>query len=133
MINRIHWTQSASHKKLIALTPIISILTPQLDTPAMKKESTTLTLTILGKEYKVAAPKEKESDLLHASRILDDRMRSIRNSGRTTSADRIAIIAALNVTDELEQLKQELRTVESRAQDQLDELMKRVDLALEDI
>ena len=99
----------------------------------MKKESTTLTLTILGKEYKVAAPKEKESDLLHASRILDDRMRSIRNSGRTTSADRIAVIAALNVTDELEQLKQELRTVESRAQDQLDELMKRVDLALEDI
>lgn len=99
----------------------------------MKKESTTLTLTILGKEYKVACPKEKESDLLHASRILDDRMRSIRNAGRTTSADRIAIIAALNVTDELEQIKQDLKVVETRAQNQLDELMKRVDLALEEI
>ena len=99
----------------------------------MKKEHTTVTLTILGKDYKVACPKEKESDLLHASRVLDDRMRSIRNAGRTAGADRIAIIAALNVTDELEQTKQELSAVESKAQDQLDELMKRVDLALEDI
>ena len=99
----------------------------------MKKEITTVTLSILGKDYKVACPKEKESDLLHASRILDDRMRSIRNAGRTASADRIAIIAALNVTDELEQAKYELKAVESKAQDQLDELMKRVDLALEDI
>lgn len=99
----------------------------------MKKDNTTVVLSILGKEYKVACPKEKESDLLHASRLLDDRMRSIRNAGRTASADRIAIIAALNVTDELEQVKTELRSVESKAQDQLDELMKRVDLALEDI
>ena len=99
----------------------------------MKKESTTLTLTILGKEYKVACPKEKESDLLHASRLLDDRLRNIRNAGRTASADRIAIIAALNVTDELEQVKAELKALETKAQDQLDELMKRVDLALEDI
>lgn len=98
----------------------------------MKKEHTTLTLSILGKEYKVACPKEKQSDLLHASRILDDRMRNIRNSGRTATAERIAIIAALNVTDELEQTKLELKAVETKAQDQLNELMKRVDLALED-
>ena len=99
----------------------------------MNKETATLNLSILGKEYKVACPKEKESDLLHASRLLDDRMRSIRNASRTASADRIAIIAALNVTDELEQVRRELKAVETRAQNQLDELMKRVDLALEDI
>lgn len=98
----------------------------------MTKDSTTVTLNILGKEYKVACPREKESDLLHASRLLDDRMRSIRNAGRTAGSDRIAIIAALNVTDELEQVKRELKVIESQAQDRLDELLKRVDMALEE-
>jgi len=99
---------------------------------AMKPENATVTLALLGKQYKVACPKEKESDLLHASRLLDERLRSIRNSGRTASLDRIALIAALNVTDELEQTKRNLRAVESRNQDQLNELVKRVDLALEE-
>ena len=59
-------------------------------------------------------------------------MRALRNPSGTASIDRIAIIAALNVTDELEKVKQELKAVETKAQDQLDELMKRVDSALED-
>ncbi|HBF08628.1 MAG TPA: cell division protein ZapA [Gammaproteobacteria bacterium] len=103
-------------------------------TKDMNKEraNTTVTLNILGKEFKVACPKEKESDLLHAARVLSDRMRALRNPSGTASIDRIAIIAALNVTDELEKVKQELKAVETKAQDQLDELMKRVDSALED-
>ncbi len=98
----------------------------------MSKENTTVVLNILGKEYKVACPKEKESDLLHASRLLSDRMRALRTPARTASIDRIAVIAALNVTDELEQVKRDLKTAETNAQNQLEELMKRVDSALED-
>jgi len=97
----------------------------------MKSETTNITVQLLGKEYKISCPKSKESDLLTAARQLQERMRSIRNGGRTIGAERIATMAALNIMDELLQSRAELRAMEAKSQEQLDQLIGRVDSALE--
>lgn len=99
----------------------------------MKQDTTTISVQLLGKEYNIACPKSKESDLLIAARQLQDRLRSIRNAGRTIGTERVATIAALNLMDELLQTQAELRSVEAQSQEQLESLMQRVDSALEDI
>ncbi len=61
----------------------------------------TVSLTILDKEYLIASPPEAEEGLRVAARLLNERMKQIRTSGRVLGTDRIAVMAALNLTYEL--------------------------------
>ncbi|WP_369601185.1 cell division protein ZapA [Hahella sp. SMD15-11] len=61
----------------------------------------TVSLTILDKEYLIASPPEAEAGLRMAARLLNERMKQIRTSGRVLGTDRIAVMAALNLTYEL--------------------------------
>lgn len=56
---------------------------------------------ILDKEYTIACPAEEREGLLESARILNDKMRDIRNSGKVIGSERIAVLAALNITHEL--------------------------------
>jgi cell division protein ZapA len=59
-----------------------------------------LELTILGRAYLVAcAPQEREA-LLACARFVDQKMRAIRDGGKVLGADRIAVLAALQITQE---------------------------------
>ena len=60
-----------------------------------------LDVTILGREYRVACAEDEQAELLEAVALLDARMREIRDKGRTGGADRIAVMAALNIANEL--------------------------------
>jgi cell division protein ZapA len=60
-------------------------------------------ITILGKEYHIVCPQDERDDLLEAARQLEEKMDEIRDSGRVFGAERIAVMAALNVTHELSQ------------------------------
>jgi cell division protein ZapA len=60
-----------------------------------------LDVTILGREYRVACEEHEQADLLEAVTLLDARMREIRDKGRTAGVDRIAVMAALNIANEL--------------------------------
>ncbi len=64
-----------------------------------------VTIRLLEKEFRVACPKEEEQALLEAAVYLDKQMRQIRTHGRVVGIDRIAIMAALNVSYELLNLK----------------------------
>lgn len=66
-------------------------------------EQNTLEVKILDKDYLVACPPEKRQELLEASMQLDHKMREIRNSGKVFGSERIAVMAALNLTYELMQ------------------------------
>jgi cell division protein ZapA len=59
---------------------------------------------ILEKEYRVACPPEERDALLAAARFLNERMLEVRDGGRVVGIDRIAVIAALNITHEFLQL-----------------------------
>lgn len=67
----------------------------------------TVTVTIMGKEYQVACPADEQGELLQAARQLDERMRSIRQGGSVIGLERIAVMAALNLSHELLLAKQE--------------------------
>ena len=63
----------------------------------------TLEVKILEKEYLVACPDEEKPALRTASDHLDKKMREIRASGKVHGTERIAVMAALNITYELMQ------------------------------
>jgi len=69
---------------------------------------------ILGKEYPIACPEDEQHDLLIAARYLDEKMRMIRDNGRIIGTERIAVIAALNITHELLQAQQQNKMLASR-------------------
>lgn len=66
-------------------------------------EQSTLEVKILDKEYLVSCPPDKQSELRDASNQLDQKMREIRASGKIFGTERIAVMAALNLTYELMQ------------------------------
>jgi len=67
----------------------------------MSTQPTTVEVKILDKEYLVACPPEEQDALVRAARHLDHKMREIRTSGKVFGTERIAVMAALNMTHEL--------------------------------
>jgi cell division protein ZapA len=64
-----------------------------------------VSVRILEKEYQVACPASERTDLLDSAEVLNERMREIRDSGKVVGLDRIAVMAALNMANELLQSK----------------------------
>lgn len=64
-----------------------------------------VSLTIMGKEYKIACTPDEQIDLVQSAHDLDIQMRKMRDSGKVAGADRIAVMAALNLAHELQQMK----------------------------
>lgn len=64
-----------------------------------------VSIKILGKDYRVACTENEQETLIQAAHELDGQMREIRDSGSVNGADRIAVMAALNLTHELNQVK----------------------------
>ena len=67
----------------------------------MSKVTKTLEIKLLDRELRVACPEEERGELLDAVSFLDKRMREIRDAGKIASIERIALMAALNITHEL--------------------------------
>jgi len=61
----------------------------------------TVSVHILDKEYQVACPEEQQAELILSARYLDKQMRAIRDSGKVIGLERIAVMAALNISHEL--------------------------------
>lgn len=64
-------------------------------------DSNTVIVTILEKEYQVACPPEQKDELVQSARYLDTQMRKIRETGKVIGLERIAVMAALNISHEL--------------------------------
>lgn len=56
---------------------------------------------ILDRDYRLAVTGETRPRLLEAVRIVDEKMRTIRDAGRVSGVDRIAVMAALQLAHEL--------------------------------
>jgi len=65
-----------------------------------------VTVRILDREYQFAASDDERASLLSAADQLDSTMRSIKGNNTTLGADKVAIMAALNISHEMMQLKQ---------------------------
>lgn len=62
---------------------------------------TSVSVSILDKEYLIGCEEDEQEALLASARYLDKTMRDIRDSGKVVGADRIAVMAALNIAHEL--------------------------------
>ncbi len=67
----------------------------------MSETPTTVNVTILDKDYQVACPADEVDALTASANYLDDQMKSIRDSGKIFGLDRIAVMAALNMANDL--------------------------------
>ena len=67
----------------------------------------TVTVTILDKDYQVACPTDQEAELVVSASYLDKQMRSIRENGKVIGLERIAVMAALNISHELLQASEQ--------------------------
>ena len=84
-----------------------------------------LTITIMGKEYRVACPEEEKDNLLASANLLNEKLREIKHQGSVIGTERIAIMVALNMSHEI--LHNETLTAEH------DDLNQRIDALSERI
>jgi cell division protein ZapA len=89
-----------------------------------------VSVRILDKEYQVACPSTERTDLLDSAEILNAKMREIRDSGRVVGLDRIAVMAALNITNDLLHAQAKDRLVEGDLSSRLKIISERVESAL---
>ena len=81
----------------------------------MTQQTAQVSVRILDKEYQVACPAEERTDLLDSAEILNNKMREIRDSGGIVGLDRIAVIAALNMANDLIHAKARDQALETKA------------------
>jgi cell division protein ZapA len=60
-----------------------------------------LTIQILGREFRVACPEGEEKQLQSSVDFVNRRMKELKDTGRITGNERIAIMAALNIAHEM--------------------------------
>lgn len=92
--------------------------------------SATTSVTILDKEYRVSCPREEESALQEAANYLNEQMRQIRAGGKVIGIERIAVMAALNISYELFQSRSQSFAENSDAQEQIQQILGKLDQAL---
>lgn len=89
-----------------------------------------VSVRILEKEYQVACLPEERSELLDSAEYLNGKMREIRDGGNVVGLDRIAVMAALNITHDLLKIRGRGELVQTDVGQKIRQLRERVETAL---
>lgn len=89
-----------------------------------------ITISVLGRDYQIACPPEEEESLRRAARYLDQQMETMRNRSASLGYEKIAILAALNITHDFLKVSQEANTSEVASLRDIKQLEKKIDNAL---
>jgi len=98
----------------------------------MSSQTTPVTVQILEKEYLIACPADEREALQAAAGYLGKKMKEIRDSGKVVGADRIAVIAALNITHELLKARGENEFYSDNLGGRIRAIQNKIDAALHD-
>lgn len=90
----------------------------------------TVQIRILDKDYGVACGPDEEDELRASAKLLDERMRDIRRSGKIVGTERIAVMAALNIAHELVQARNELKESNKITERHLSRINEKIEQAL---
>jgi cell division protein ZapA len=85
-----------------------------------------ISVRILDRDYRLAVPTEGKEQLIEAARAVDERMCALRDSGRVVGTDRIAVMAALQLANELVGLRQGGQVAAAPATEGQSEAVRRV-------
>lgn len=94
-------------------------------------EAARVNIRILEKEYQVACPPDERAALLDSAELLNSKMREIRDSGRVVGLERIAVMAALNIANELIRARDRGDVLETKAKARVRAMRERVESALQ--
>lgn len=70
------------------------------------RETKGTTISVMGREFRVAAPDGEERQLVASVELLNKKMKEIRDTGKVVGNERIAIMVALNIAHEHLQAQQ---------------------------
>jgi cell division protein ZapA len=91
-----------------------------------KSTTEPISVEILDRQYQFVCSSEEADALKEAAVYLDEKMRSIKDAGRLMALERIAVMTALNLSDELLRLqkheKRRKETLDTRIRMLADEL-----------
>ena len=90
-----------------------------------------VSIRILDREYTVGVEPGEQDSLRAAAKLLDTRMRDVRGANRMAAVDRVAVLAALNLAHELQQLRDETAKRERELGRTLGELQRKLDALLD--
>ena len=66
----------------------------------MSADAKGMHVSIMGREFRVACTPDEQKALLEAVEYLNRKMQEIKDQGKVTGVDRLAIMAALNISHE---------------------------------
>ncbi len=93
-------------------------------------ENKPVNVHIMGNEYHVASPEDEIPKLQEAAQALDKRMREIKESGRIMGLERVAVMAALNLSYELLHGEPTNLTKKNETEKRIQDLQQKVETAL---
>ncbi len=96
----------------------------------MSNASEPVSVHILDREYTVGVEEGERASLMAAAKLLDTKMREVRGGNRMAAVDRVAVLAALNLAHELQQLRDQASVREREIARVIDDLNHRLDRAL---
>jgi len=90
-----------------------------------------ISVSILDKDYKIACPAGEQPALLASAKYLDGKMREVRDSGNIMGSERVAVITALNITNDYLSSRQVQKELGDELPPRLKTLESKINQALE--
>ncbi|MCY4642664.1 MAG: cell division protein ZapA [Gammaproteobacteria bacterium] len=96
----------------------------------MSNNKSPVVLNILDKEYRIACPRGEEESLQASAHLLNARIQEIRDGGKVMGADRMAVMAALNLAHDLLLQQNEQERSNKNLYSRIRSLQDRIDITL---
>jgi cell division protein ZapA len=90
-----------------------------------------VSIRVLDREYTVGVEPDERDSLVAAAKLLDAKMREVRGANRMAAVDRVAVLAALNLAHELQQLRDDSGRRDRELARTLDDLQRKLDALLD--
>lgn len=86
-----------------------------------------VSIRLIDREYTVGCEPGERDSLIAAAKLLDSKMREIRGNNRMAALDRVAVLAALNLAHELQQMRSENEGRDRELERTLGDLHRKLD------
>ncbi|MEX0618103.1 MAG: cell division protein ZapA [Pseudohongiellaceae bacterium] len=96
----------------------------------MSEDVTAVQVKILDKEYQINCPPSEQEALVKSARYLDDNMRKIKSRGNIHGVEKIAVMAALNITHDMLRKNRLINETRHVTAQQVKALEDKIDAAL---
>lgn len=96
----------------------------------MSEQSSAVQVKILDKEYQVNCPPSDQEALMKSARYLDENMRKIKSRGNIHGGEKIAVMAALNITHDMLRKNRLINETRHVTAQQVKGLEDKIDMAL---